>query len=86
MKLISVQLAVCWCVDCKAVQRRDADGADVRGLPIPPCHTRNEERECSRAGVSGLGYGHADQLKDVTVDLPGIAARELQGLLQIPVS
>ena len=73
MQLISVQLAVRWCVDCQAVQRRGAGGADVRRLPIPQCHTRDEERECSRAGVNGLGYGHADQRTDVTVDLPDIA-------------
>lgn len=85
MQLISVQLAVCWRVDCQAVQRHDANGADVCGLPISQCHTRDEERECSRAGVNSLGYGHADQHTDVAVDLPDIAARELQGLLQILV-
>jgi hypothetical protein len=73
------------CAGVSTVRRCNAATPTVRmcGLPIPQCHTRDEERECSRAGVNGLGYGHADQRTDVTVDLPDIAARELQGLLQI---
>jgi hypothetical protein len=34
----SVQLAMCWCVDCQAVQRRDADGADVRAAHSTVSH------------------------------------------------